>query len=114
MLGITVTCKKDGIETSFRCIIPTQEALYGFCLGLQQSSAKNNINLFLEEIRVNNPFSGDSNVSITARKGLIELLNQAEHRNIYLNTKHNRGAFGFMPVLFRNDLIHGSWSVLKL
>ena len=114
VMGITVACKKDGLDTSFRCIVPTQEALDGFCHGLLKSSSKNNVNVFLEEVRINNPFASTTNDAIAPRKGLLDLLNQAENRNIYLTTKHNRGAFVSMPVYFRNDLIHGSWFVFIL
>lgn len=110
--GISVSCRKDGIETSFRCVLGEDE-----------------LNRFYEAVRAHVPsHSIDTNMTTlhrtestdesrlatqsVMRTAITHAMDRFESSNNKSAIVRRRGAMRFLPVYFRNDLVHGSWYVL--
>jgi hypothetical protein len=104
--GVVVQCHTmHGYETHFRCILSRQE-LSRFKEALRLVSIHNN----LDSLRRN---SITSHVAQTQhsemRRAVASAMDTFDARSLREKTLQRRGSMLLLPVLFHNDLVHGSW-----
>ena len=120
-VGVKVFCKKDGHETNFRCIIMPRD-LEGLCGALARVSRTHNIQDFLRSALVGLSGGPEPNTvgsgAISAFRAIAaaraswsmqRVVDKEDKMMMKRATRRRRGAFEDMPVLFSNDLVHGSW-----
>jgi hypothetical protein len=79
----------DNMQSAFRCIIPSQALLMDLCAALKATSAKNikNVDDFLQEFELHNPFLASENAVTAPKKGFVALLNEAEWKAVHKSIK---------------------------
>ncbi len=111
---VKVECRRDnenGLITYFRCLLPRVE-LYELLQVVRDYSKDNNVDVFLKEL---NEYVRKMDLKRLARrgtvmtKGAMTFIDKQEKEVQKSRIRARRGAFGFLPVYFTNDLVHGSW-----
>ena len=118
--GIVVTCQDmHGYETSFRCIF-NDDDLISFKDAIRMVAKEHNAdnlhrNSITDHIRPISPTKviKGSNQSVM-RRAVARAMDLYDVRSIKERTVARRGAMKYLPVLFANDLVHGSWLVMML
>lgn len=137
-IGIKVECRREdenGLNTNFRCIMRRID-LIDFCIAARQVSKIENISSFLKSLNVSNEEyaarpsirinmkDAESNMGVSST--IIEevedpisdmravlhvgkIFDLHHKKNLKSRMLVRRGAFGYLPPLFSNDLVHGSW-----
>lgn len=114
-VGVRVQCKEDGLDTSFRILLSVED-LDHFSASLMRVATFHNIPSFRSSsVQVD---------AITSKKGVYQIesyrfsfirtnvirnIDKVEKKNLKSVIVSRRGAFASLPVLFANDLVHGSW-----
>lgn len=116
-------CTVEGSETYFRCIM-TDDDLRSFKAALRIVSLDHNVdNLKRSDLTKHIIRKATSRGSLrkvlhdaglqygqsAMRRSVARAMDCYDQRSIADRTVQRRGAFRFMPVLFANDLVHGSW-----
>lgn len=110
-VGIVVTCLQDGIETSFRCILQEYE-LHSFVAAVKRVSHDSVIDRESHLLGSLTEAIADSTPYVTQsimRQSLTESMDRYDLHSKAEKVKLRRGAMHYLPVLFGNDLVHGSW-----
>ena len=113
--GIIVNCQDmQGYDTSFRCVFSNHE-FDSFKTAVRQVAKEHNVdNLRHSDIAHHiNPGSpknlrGPSTQSVM-RRAVARAMDLYDVRSRHDQTVARRGAMKYLPVLFSNDLVHGSW-----
>lgn len=110
--GLHIKCKLGGIETYFRCILPDSE-LEKFFAAVQKVATSHNIDAdsfrkAASQSHSNQPPALVSSRSVM-RSAITYEMDRFEIRSRTERIVSRRGALRWLPVLFKNDLVHGSW-----
>lgn len=108
--GIVVACTSmEGFETYFRCIL-NDEDLAKFYEAIRQVSKEHNLDNITRNSLTNhvNTKHKVANQSVM-RRTIAQAMDSYDSRSKKDRIIARRGAFKWMPVLFANDLVHGSW-----
>jgi len=119
-IGIKVRCKDlHDVEASFRVIFPSPENVSPFLDAIEANSKQHNVDTLRNTLA---SFTIPDNESSKARRkrrypftmstmrlSVQRVLDKTEKRSTIEVIRSRRGAFAWLPVLFNNDLIHGSW-----
>jgi hypothetical protein len=109
--GITVNCHRNNIETSFRCIL-NEKQFKQFSEAVRHYIPDHT---FEEELKQVTPKqtqlipTGTRITQSVMRQAIADAMSNNEKMTSREKILRRRGAFGFLPVLFANDLVHGSW-----
>jgi hypothetical protein len=115
--GITVKCKTlEGYDTYIRCILENEQ-FENFRSTIAGSSPRNNLDKlgpipqFAPDVVERHAVSGpQKNMSKSVMRRAVTLaMNTFDVRSRRDQIICKRGALRWLPVLFDNDLIHGSW-----
>lgn len=115
-------CTVEGSETYFRCIM-TDDDLRSFKAALRIVSLDHNVDNLKRSDLTKHIKKTTSRGSLrkvlhdagiqygqsAMRRSVARAMDCYDQRSIADRTVQRRGAFRFMPVLFANDLVHGSW-----
>ena len=129
-VGIKVICKKDGHDTNFRCIIKPYD-LEGLVGAIARVSKVHNVHEFLKscalvrmrqqqlqpgEDSIRHAWSSSSAISawrainaVRVKWYMQRVIDKQDRIMMKESIRKRRGAFEDLPVLFSNDLVHGSW-----
>lgn len=113
-IGLVVACQDmHGYDTSFRCILNDDEFIAfkdAIRLVAKEHNADNlHRNSITDHIRPVSPKrSGHSQQSVM-RRAVARAMDLYDVRSVKERTIARRGAMKYLPVLFVNDLVHGSW-----
>jgi hypothetical protein len=112
--GIVVVCQDmHGYETSFRCILNDDE-LYAFKDAIRRVAKEHNADnihrsSISEHVRPVSPTKHSGSSQSVMRRAVARAMDLYDVRSIKERTVARRGAMKYLPVLFSNDLVHGSW-----
>mmetsp|Transcript_886 Transcript_886/g.1371 ORF Transcript_886/g.1371 Transcript_886/m.1371 type:complete len:607 (-) Transcript_886:213-2033(-) len=127
--GVVVQCRKlDGYETYFRCVM-TDEVLARFKDAIRLVSAdhnidnlrRNSITSHIAQLRSTPGLGGGSSnrgggggimgrfQSVMRKATVARAMDMFDVRSVKDRTLMRRGSMRCLPVLFSNDLVHGSW-----
>jgi len=119
--GLTIKCKTpDGFETYFRCILGLDEfermkaAIKKVAKGHNVDSL-GPITQFSEDVIAGHYIKaaatngGKGNTQSVMRRTIAAAMNSHDVRSRRDQIVARRGALRWLPVMFDNDLIHGSW-----
>jgi len=119
--GLTIKCKTpDGFETYFRCIVDLEEfdrlkaAIKEVAKVGHNVDSLGEIPRFTEaEIAQHQATSlnkkGEKGSQSVMRRTIAAAMNSHDVRSRHDQIVARRGALRWLPVMFDNDLIHGSW-----
>lgn len=105
--GLNISCKKDNVETYFRCIL-SEEERDNFFVAVRTYVKNYDIDANLTPIGDGTSTSKLQTQSVF-RQAMVLAMDRFESRTNKEQILQRRGAFSFLPVYFANDLIHGSW-----
>lgn len=110
--GICVKCHTgDGYASSFRCIMSADD-LFSFYEAVKRVSTMNNLvsdNLDIRPQHKHNVFRDSHYNQSVMRKTIAQAMDYHDMREKKVRIRAKRGAMPWLPVLFANDLVHGSW-----
>eukprot|EP00600_Ochromonadales_sp_CCMP1393_P004390 CAMPEP_0174960330 /NCGR_PEP_ID=MMETSP0004_2-20121128/3648_1 /TAXON_ID=420556 /ORGANISM="Ochromonas sp., Strain CCMP1393" /LENGTH=568 /DNA_ID=CAMNT_0016208699 /DNA_START=212 /DNA_END=1918 /DNA_ORIENTATION=+ len=114
--GLTIKCKTtDGFDTYFRCIMELDQ-FERFRKALVVASPRNNVNklgpipkLSEEQITQHAEQRKRGFTYSVMRRTIAQAMSDHDERSRREQIIAKRGALKDLPVLFANDLIHGSW-----
>jgi hypothetical protein len=125
--GLIVTCNTmDGYDTCFRCILSHSDwrAFERIIREVSKDHNLDNMNRtsISEEVRASAIASNaaaaaaakkakDITSHSVMRRAVARAMDLYDVRSIQEKTVARRGAMKYLPVLFMNDLVHGSWYV---
>lgn len=113
--GLVVACQDmHGYDTSFRCILNDDEFIAfkdAIRLVAKDHNADNlHRNSITDHIRPVSPKrSGNHTQQSVMRRAVARAMDLYDVRSVKERTVARRGAMKYLPVLFANDLVHGSW-----
>ncbi len=108
--GIVVACNTmDGFETFFRCIL-NDDDLAKLYDTLRTVSKEHNLDNLMRSSLTNHVNNNTimTNQSVM-RRTLAKAMDSFDSRSKKERVVGRRGAFKYLPALFANDLVHGSW-----
>jgi hypothetical protein len=112
--GIVVACQDmQGYDTSFRCVLSDDELL-AFKEAIRAVAKEHNVdnlhrNSITEHLRPESPTKVKGSNHSVMRRAVARAMDLYDVRSIKERTIARRGAMKYLPVLFSNDLVHGSW-----
>ena len=112
--GIIVACQDmQGYETSFRCVLSDFE-YDGFKVAVRAVAKEHNVdnlrhNDIADHISPSSPTLRGPATQSVMRRAVARAMDLYDVRSIKERTIARRGAMKYLPVLFSNDLVHGSW-----
>lgn len=112
--GIVVACQDmHGYDSSFRCVLAEDE-LAAFKDAIRSVAKEHNLdslhrNSITEHIRPVSPTKLKGANQSVMRRAVARAMDLYDVRSIKERTVARRGAMKYLPVLFSNDLVHGSW-----
>jgi hypothetical protein len=119
--GMSVTCMRDGIPTSFRCILGQTEwnAFHEAVVATVPNVTIDNslLNLSTATSPQGNNNTNNTNTNITQstmRSAITSAMDRYDKSTNKVNIKNRRGAMKWLPVHRANDLVLGSWYVMVL
>ena len=121
VIGVELVCENHGYETEIRFII-TLEELQDFYDALASVSSTNNLTEFAasmqwtldtsnrvrRSIQSNNP-TRKQHSTMSRANVISNVMDLYKYRTRRQRIIAKRKAFTWLPVLFNNDLVHGSW-----
>ena len=112
-IGVVVVCQDmHGYDTSFRVIF-TENELEDFKDAIKSVAKVHNLDhlqrsSITEHFRPLSP-TRPGNTQSVMRRAVARAMDRFDVRSIKEKTIARRGAMKYLPVLFSNDLVHGSW-----
>jgi transcriptional regulatory protein LevR len=113
--GLVVSCQTpDGYNTSFRCILNEVERT-AFKEAIRAVAKEHNLDADLRSsitdrvAKARKPRWTLRSQKSVMRRAIATAMDKHDKRSVKDRVVAKRGAMKYLPVLFHNDLLHGSW-----